>query len=345
MHTFHCACDAPVFFGSVSCLGCGRDLGFEPDRRALVTLEAADDHSPRTYRVLGEDSARRYRRCENGTRHGVCNWLVDAAHANPLCIACRLNRTIPNLDDPRNARRWAALESAKRRLLWGLLELGVPVPGRSRLGGAVLAFEFLEDARTNPTDYLEHVSTGHLDGVITINVAEADDALREQARTDLDELYRTLLGHFRHESGHYYWGVLIADSPELASFRATFGDERNDYAAALAHYYAQPFRAPGGGDYISAYARSHPLEDWAESWAHYLHMCDAMDTARTYGLTEVSDNDPFEKRLDEWVRVTVMLNELKRSLGSRDAYPFVIGAGAARKLRYIDERVRATRPS
>lgn len=287
----------------------------------------------------------RFRRCDNGVRHRVCNWLVGEGDPEPLCVACRLNRTIPSLRDSRNIPRWAALESAKRRLVHQLLALGLPFPGQSRISGASLQFEFLEDHRTNPTDYLEHVSTGHLDGVITINVAEADDVLREQARTDLEESYRTLLGHFRHETGHYYWGVLVAESDAIESFRSLFGDERADYAAAIDDYYASPVRPSIGENHVSAYAHAHPLEDWADTWAHYMHMWDGLDTAHAHGLTSVSVSDDFDAQLEEWGRLSIVLNELNRSLGMRDAYPFVLGAGAALKLRYVDQTIRAASSS
>ena len=344
MKTFQCSCGAPVFFENVSCLSCGRALGYEPLGGSLLAASSPTS-GPDAAASFQDPQGNAFRLCDNGARHGVCNWLVEESDPEPRCIACRLNRTIPSLGDARNLPRWAALESAKRRLVWALLVLGLPFPGASRISGATLRFEFLEDHRTNAIDYLEHVSTGHLDGVITINVAEADDVLREQARTDLEESYRTLLGHFRHEIGHYYWGVLIAESAAIESFRSVFGDERADYAAAIDEYYASPVRLPAGDDYVSAYARAHPLEDWADTWAHYMHMWDALDTARAYGLTEISDADGFDTRIGEWVRLSVVLNEMNRSLGVRDAYPFVLGPGATRKLRYVDETIRAARSS
>jgi len=319
-------------------------VGYAPRPGELLS-RLEDRVDPARSEPFEDSNGCTHRQCDNALRYGVCNWLLDAGDSNTLCLSCRLNRTIPNLENPENLRRWSALEASKRRLIWELLALGLPFPGESRISGATLQFEFLEDQRTNPTAYLEHVSTGHLDGVITINVAEADDVLREKARTDLDESVRTLLGHFRHEIGHYYWGVLIAESPEIDGFRSVFGDERADYAAALATYYAQQERTPAGEGFVSDYARSHPLEDWADTWAHYMHMWDALDTAHGYGLTDVSNDDDFESRLGEWRRLAIMLNEMNRSVGARDAYPFALGTGAADKLRYIDERIRSLRPS
>ena len=177
------------------------------------------------------------------------------------------------------------LELAKRRLIFTLLELNLPVTGKHESAGG-LAFRFVEDRRSNPDVAEEHVYTGHSEGVVTINPAEADEVRREIARRDSGELYRTVLGHFRHESGHYYFNVLVGQGPRLARFRELFGDETRDYAAALARYYAGPrIRDP---EFISAYAQSHPLEDWAETWAHYLHMTDTLQTAAGHGLPQGS---------------------------------------------------------
>jgi hypothetical protein len=186
--------------------------------------------------------------------------------------------------------------------------------------------------------------------LITINFAEADDAIREQRRANLQEAYRTLLGHFRHESGHYYWDRLIATSAHLESFRELFGDEQQDYSAALQRHYEQGAPATWQANFISAYASSHPWEDWAESWAHYLHMIDVIQTAVSCGMTlrPRHPNDPlfeadpkllrrrgFEPVMDAWFAVTYVLNNLNRSLGQQDAYPFVLSGPAIEKLRFV----------
>ena len=180
-----------------------------------------------------------YRLCQNYKIEGICNWAVPADDDNPLCVSCRITRVIPNLADPAHRAAWYRLEVAKRRLLFTLIELGLPMANRIDDPERGLTFEFLADADPGGAPVL----TGHADGVITVNIAEADDAERERRRTAMHEPYRTLLGHMRHESGHYYWDRLIAGTPELDEFRSLFGDERADYAASLSAHYEQ--RRPG----------------------------------------------------------------------------------------------------
>ena len=187
--------------------------------------------------------------------------------------------------------------------------------------------------------------TGHDNGRITLNVAEADPATRERVRTEMDEPYRTLLGHFRHESGHYYWQVLVEHGRHLDRFRQLFGDERADYGEALAAYHANGPKPDWEKNYISAYATAHPWEDWAESWAHYLHMVDALETANDYALEArmpnqrwsakawFGSNDPSaassaQKLIDRWVPLALAMNNLNRSMGLSRFLPF---RGAARR--------------
>src|SRR6185436_17928775 len=187
------------------------------------------------------------------------------------CRSCRLDKVIPNLANAGAKEGWHRLESAKRRLLYTLIDLGLPVEG--------LAFQFLEDAPGG-----NKVFTGHEGGVITINVAEADDPFREKMRVQMGEAYRTLLGHFRHEVGHHYWERLVSQSDRLAGFRERFGDERADYDQARQRHYEQGPPADWGTRFVSVYASMHPWEDWAETWAHYLHMTDTLETARAHGV-------------------------------------------------------------
>ena len=198
--------------------------------------------------------------------------------------------------------------------------------------------------------------TGHHNGVITINVAEADDVEREQRRHHLHEPYRTLLGHFRHESGHYYWDRLLQHSPRLAAFRLVFGDERADYSAALTWHYQRGAPTDWPQRFISAYASVHPWEDWAETWAHYLHMTDALETAVACGLSRqpLRPDEPslqptargdrlgaFDHMLTAWFSLTYVLNNLNRSLGWPDSYPFILSTLAIDKLRFIHETIAA----
>jgi hypothetical protein len=273
-----------------------------------------------------------------------------------FCIACRHNRTIPDLSSPENLPRWRSIERAKHRLFYTLIDLGLPLRTRWEHPDG-LAFDFLAD---QPSASFGPVMTGHANGVITINVKEADDAERERRRGDMGEPYRTLLGHFRHEIAHYYWGCLIANSQtNLAAFRRTFGDERQDYSAALARHYADGPPANWPEDFVSAYASSHPWEDFAETWAHYLHMIDTLETASAFGihvrprvskgaeLAAKIDFDPHAADLDRilaaWLPLTFAVNSINRSMGLHDLYPFVLGARVIAKLRFVHNLIRAAR--
>jgi hypothetical protein len=335
---FHCdQCDALVFFESVTCLSCGHALAYFPGAEQVRSLDQAGPDRP----------------CENYAKHAVCNWAVPADDPNPLCRSCRLTRVIPNLAQASNKLAWFRLESAKRRLVYSLLHLGCPVESKAEQPQRGLAFEFLADLPAAPK-----VTTGHAGGVITVNIAEADDAEREKRRVQLHEPYRTLLGHLRHEVGHYYWDRLVKDAPRLERFRELFGDERADYAQALqAHYHGG---APPDWQerFVSAYAASHPWEDWAETWAHYLHSTDTLEIAAACGLTlrparadepslkkitvpQGEGREPFDRIAADWHALTYVLNNLNRSLGQADAYPFVLSPPALDKLRFVHDTIAA----
>ena len=255
-----------------------------------------------------------------------------------FCLACDLNRTIPNLDAPINLTRWARLEAGKRRLVYSLLSLQLPVVSR-HLDQTGLCFDFLEDGRTNAQDFGDEFHhTGYADGVITINVLEADPAAREATREAMNEQYRTVLGHMRHEAGHYFLEKLH-DNIDHEELGKLFGDFSQDYKAALQHYYDNGPPANWSRDYISAYSSAHPLEDWAESWAHYLHLTDALETAAAHGvLVAVNDLD-FANKLKQWRKLSIVLNELNRGFGVSDAYPFVISERAGEKLAFVHELI------
>jgi hypothetical protein len=242
---------------------------------------SALEGGPSPYVALGGDGAD-YRYCANA-QHGVCNWLVRDDSPEAFCDSCRLNRTIPDLSIPKNQERWAKLEQAKRYVIRSILRWGLPHPSKIEQPETGLAFEFLGDVETG-SGPSKKVLSGHADGLITLNIAEADDGERETRRTAMGEPYRTLIGHFRHEVGHYYWDRLVRDGGKLEAFRAAFGDERADYGEALKRHYKQGAPPDWSIHHISAYATSHPWEDFAETWAHYLHIVDALETARSYGV-------------------------------------------------------------
>src|ERR1700733_11416100 len=270
MKCFHCEnCGMMVFFKNDLCIKCGHPLGFLPDVLDLSTLETADNQC-RACSPLA--TGRVYRNCANGQQYQICNWMVPENDSNPLCAACRLNEVIPNLVESKNLERWSKLELAKRSCIYTFLKLGLPIENTAGGNQPSLSFRFLQDKENSP------VKTGHQDGIITINIAEADDDEREHRRLTLHEPYRTVIGHLRHESGHFCWDRLIADSSNLQCFRKLFGDETVDYDAMLQAYYKQGPPADWHDRTVTAYASSHPWEDWAETWAHYLHIIDTLGT-------------------------------------------------------------------
>jgi hypothetical protein len=340
MKTLHCAhCQNLVFFENVRCLRCGYDLAYVPRTGLMAAFGSGSD--------LGV-----VRRCRNYVEEKVCNWALPEGDPNELCQSCRLTQVIPDLSRTDNRAAWYKLESAKRRMLYSLYALHLPVVSKSVDPKTGLAFRFLENS---PRGDAQRVLTGHDNGVITVNVAEADDVQREQQRAAHQEAYRSLLGHFRHEIGHYYWDVLIKDGPRLKVFRELFGDERADYRKALDDHYRNgpPERWPD--HFISAYGSMHPWEDWAECWAHFLHMTDALETARAAGLalkpTRADEpsltlaRDPLasqtgvKEMVEDWSALAYVLNNLNRGLGLPDSYPFILTPPVIEKIAFVHRTV------
>ena len=329
MRKFTCPnCAGQLYFENFACTRCGSNVEFNP--------------LPQDFECLDPDAPSLA--CNN-RESGVCNWRKDWS-SDSFCRACKLNHTIPRLDADGNLELWKRLEFAKRRVLYDFGRLGLTAPERGGDGEIGLAFDFL-----SPAD--GKVVTGHDSGLITINLAEADDAHREQIRTELGEPYRTLIGHFRHECGHYLFDRFVAGTNELEPFRATFGDESRDYAQALKDYYAHP--PEWREHFVSAYASSHPWEDWAESCAHYLHIVSTLDTFFASTLSgdgaAVPVHDPYRERdfdvvIRQWFPLAELLNELNRSMGLHDPYPFVLTPTAIDKLRLVQQILhRASRAS
>lgn len=342
---FHCNnCQNVLFYENSKCLQCGTGIGFDPESRRMVTL--------------GEDSY--YQRCRNGADYQVCNWAVPRNAANPLCPSCQLNRQIPDLSFVDNRVSWARMEAAKRRVLYTLAAIGLH-PYSKAVAPDGLVFDFLRPTPEQP------VLTGHDHGIIVINLDEADDAHREKMRTSLGEPYRTLVGHFRHEIGHYYWDLLLqargVDDPLFQEWRALFGDERLDYCEAMQRHYKQGAPPNWSRTYISSYATMHPWEDWAETWAHYLHIIDGMETASDFGwhsqdvpipftpftAEEIAipnrETDPhFLKLVNGWAKLAPALNEIALSLGQGNLFPFVFTAAAVRKIHFVHMLVQRGLP-
>ena len=376
MQLFKCThCSSPIYFENTQCGNCGSSLGFLPESMHPVALSPGDP----------------YRYCANHSQD-TCNWLVPINDPSPFCKACELNRTIPDLSKPDYVTRWKKLETAKHRLIYALLKMKLPLMSKASDPEKGLAFDFVADQPavtsqapnpgqptnqgqpsnqgqpatqgqpTNPTQPAtpaKKIFTGYQNGLITINIAEADDIEREMARKSMHEVYRTLLGHFRHEIGHYYWERLIDASDKTDPFRKLFGDERADYKASLQRYYDTGPPADWNEHYISAYASSHPWEDWAETWAHYMHIADTLETAYSFGLSvdpliaRSSDEfkvdilaSPYNMRNFEtiikyWMPLSFALNSLNRSMGLNDIYPFVISEPAKEKMAFIHSLIRS----
>ncbi|MDM0013464.1 putative zinc-binding peptidase [Variovorax sp. J22P168] len=343
-------CGHRVFFENLSCGNCAATLGYSPEEQCMLAFEAATDQGPEVaWHRLGPAGPDQ-RPCVNRSQQ-VCNWMLAADSTHHHCLSCRTTHTIPELTKPENHQYWAALEQAKRRLFYTLHELVLPTPNKLEDPDNGVSFEFLEQVEPQ-----QHVLTGHDEGVITLNIVEADDAQRERIRLSMHEPYRTLLGHFRHEIGHYYWDRLVRGTPWIDEYRQLFGDERADYAEALKIHYASP---PNDWPqrFISVYASSHPWEDWAETWAHYLHMVDGLETAASWGmrLDQVLPGGPAlaarsvdtsaetirNTVIDQWLPVSQFINAMDRSLGAHDSYPFVIVPPVIEKLDFIHRVVRA----
>ena len=339
MRAFTCPhCSALIGFENTDCLSCGSTLGYRRAFSAFARLADLPD---------GDAEGGDYVACAN---RGIvsCNWLTTPDAPDGLCDSCALTRTRPADSDADGMRAFTLAEQAKRRLVYQLDLLELPIVPRSIDPEHGLAFDLLSSAH-------EKVITGHDDGVITIDLAEGDDPHREAVRTSLGEPYRTLLGHLRHEIGHYYWDVFIDAQPLQGAFRDLFGDERADYSEALKTHYAKPKNDDWRTSYVSDYASAHPWEDWAESFAHVLHMRDTLETAYAYGLhlsgpelsaksadapsvttSPVRDYPGFDELLDAWLSLTYALNAVNRSMGSDDLYPFVLVPKAIDKLRFVN---------
>jgi hypothetical protein len=350
MKTFHCdKCSHQIFFENTLCYNCNSTLGYEPDTRSVNAFEQTETGQWRSLHRSHEGKL--YKQCANYVEHNVCNWMLPADDSHDLCASCQLTVVIPALSSEKNLVLWSRLEAAKRRLLFSLASLNLTPKSKEEEPETGLAFQFLEDGVTEP-----HVMTGHANGLITLNIAEADPAERERTREQMHERYRTLLGHFRHESGHYYFDRLVADSEWIDEYRALFGDERQDYGESLKRHYAEGPPSDWASHFVSTYASSHPWEDWAETWAHYLHMLDTLETANACGLAlhpvkrdepEIerivlpTKTDAFDSIAGDWFALTYVLNSLNRSIGMPDSYPFTLSTPVLDKLGFVHKVVRA----
>ena len=349
MRLFTCqSCSQLLYFENKTCVRCEHTLGYLAHQFDMSALEPSGDGLWTALAMPG----RTYRFCDNAGMD-ACNWLLPDSSPERFCEACRHNRTVPNLAEEANVVAWRKMEVAKHRLIYTLMRLGLRHPNRADDPQAGLVFDFLADP---PVKGGPQVMTGHEDGLITLALKEADDAERERRRTQMGEPYRTLLGHFRHEVGHYYWDRLVADRGLQAQCRAVFGDDEADYGEALKHHYEVGAPPEWQDRFVSTYATTHAWEDFAETWAHYLHIVDTLDTAAAFGV-EVHPGvtrDPalhasvgldayaagsFQPLIDAWLPLTFAMNSMNRSMGLNDLYPFILSPVVIEKLGFVHDLV------
>jgi hypothetical protein len=333
VRAFQCeVCGSELFFENSVCVTCGSAVGYSREHGTMVTVSAE--------RPI----------CANLNRCG-CNWIADPTSAVGLCFSCRLTRTRPADSDMVGLGQYWVAEAAKRRLVFGLDELELPIKIRDGFFG--LAFDLLSSSHSK-------IMTGHQNGVITLDLAESNDAHREALRESMDEPYRTVLGHFRHEIGHYYCEILALTPDRREEFRALFGDETTSYEEALERHYSGGAGRDWENRFISAYATMHPLEDFAEVFGHFLHIADTLQTAVEFGLMSQPELGGEASSLQGisakprigllqipiadviariWLPLTKGLNQINRSMGKPDLYPFVLAGPVIAKLSFVAELV------
>jgi hypothetical protein len=319
---FRCrVCDNSLHFDNSVCVSCGTSLGYSRSERAIVPVDEHGQYVDATGLV--------WHVCRNLGLSG-CTWLSRVPGGQ--CSVCDLTRTRPADDDPVGLEQFPLAEQAKRHLVAELDTLGYRVRSKEEDPEEGLAFDLLSSVD-------ENVVIGHANGIITIDLAESDDAHREKVRANLAEPYRTMLGHFRHEFGHYAEWQLVRGDELMQRCRELFGDESKDYQAEIDRHYAEGPPADWASSFISTYATMHPFEDFAETWAHFLHIADTIETARDYGLLTVGSIADFSQFRDVvtgvWIPLSIALNQMNRSMGKDDVYPFVIPPPVLDKLDFV----------
>ncbi|MDM7457933.1 MAG: putative zinc-binding metallopeptidase [Paracoccus sp. (in: a-proteobacteria)] len=321
MQRFNCpACGSRVYFHNQACM-CGQNLFYDPETRQMT----GGPDGCRMRAVIG------------------CNWTVEASSrdSHGLCRSCAMSRVIPDLETGPNRALFAKAERAKRWVLANLSQWAwFTDADRGRKPHFLMLSEHLVGRS-------EQITMGHAAGEITINITEADALIRLQRQRELGEHYRSMVGHFRHELAHFLFDRLAQAPGFIEGFRSIFGDEREDYAAALARHYKAP-RDPGDA-FITGYATAHPHEDWAETVAHLLHLVDFTDSFVSTGLTMPGlppGFRPYEEEdtallLAVGMAVAVAVNDINRALDNDDLYPFVLTPEVRRKITFAHGWLRA----
>ncbi len=353
MKTFYCQCGNKLFFENSLCLVCTREVGWCPVCKGIHAMEPDGQGN---YQCLNPECQSNVMKCYNYAIYDVCNRMIENTGqlqgAENLCDYCRTTETIPDLSVAGNQQKWYELEVAKRRLLYLLDIIGLPYGTRTENFELPLVFDFKEDIQPVTFGWLkfgkeEKVFTGHANGKITVNIREADSVEREKLRVSFGETQRTLIGHFRHEIGHYYWQLLISGKDEQA-FKAQFGNhESPTYSEALNNYYQNGPKPDWKASYISAYATMHPWEDFAETFNTYLDMISVLDTADNNDLLQIPGEDLEDTQLEEllirYADLSLKVNEVNRSLGLPDLLPETFSSPVVDKLRYIHRLIKRNR--
>jgi hypothetical protein len=343
MRSFKCSCGNQLFFDNSICMSCKREVGWCPCCHAIVDVTSKDDGS-----FLCATCQTSLVKCSNYSSHNVCNRFVaiksgegtqKETSAGVFCDCCRFNRIIPDLKVQGNREKWYRLEAAKRRTIYDLDLIGLPYGNAADGITPPLMFDFkgdlIPDRNYRDLGPAQKIYTGHDNGVITINIQEADDIEREKMRVNMHEAQRSLLGHFRHEFGHYIWDVVIKNKRE-PDFIAAFGDHNNPtYDQALREYYQKGSKPEWLLNYVSAYATMHPWEDFAETFAVYLDMSSSLDTAANGQLIDPVDPADLDAMVEAYKRLGIALNEMNRTIGLLDFLPEVFAKPIVEKLRFV----------
>ncbi|KAA5539180.1 hypothetical protein FYK55_24995 [Roseiconus nitratireducens] len=326
MRNFDCRCGAALFFHSEQCVRCKSATAMCANCRQVAAVDDLNDGT-----VQCSNCGTHMRFCGNRVQNAICNGGVRAESADALCRYCSLNQIVPDLSMPGNREKWLSIERAKHRVLYDVDRIGFPIITDAGDGRAILRFEFKSSTA-------EPVTTGHTSGLITMNIAEADSVQREQTRVQFGEPQRTLVGHFRHELGHYFWDVCVNPS-RLDEYRQLFGDERNpDYVTAQQQYYSGGPPDDWWTTYVSEYATMHSWEDFAETFNAYLDMIAIVGTSAHFHRLRVDadvDGGDFQQLLTAYQDIGIVANELNRDMGMLDLVPEVFTPPVVQKMRFV----------
>ncbi|TWT52364.1 putative zinc-binding metallopeptidase [Allorhodopirellula solitaria] len=327
MKTGTCRCGRRIFFNNHSCLACEAILGRCDECRSLTSFTSHGEHAECDVCHTSVHA------CENQNFHVCRSYVSDA---DKLCQWCQFTAVTPDTSIPQQVSQWATMESAKRRLLLELHRLSLPPYVDNLTESHPLSFLFLADT-VDEQGNEKRIITGHDQGVITINLAEADSVHRERTRVELGEPQRTLIGHMRHEVGHYIdWAWAMQVDPE--GYHALFGDPQAiDYSQAMDHHYQNGAPENWAENHVSAYATMHPWEDFAETANLYLDIMAIATTANDQDRAhfDLSPQADMPKLVNEILQIVVEASEYNCDLGLAPLLPEQLPPAVIEKLAYV----------